>query len=570
MRTLYTLLAAATLAAAADCGTATAQNVSAKPLAGFRAKTSLSHAPQNAASALNAALHKKASAAAKADGTAATLSVVTEQPAGTLHDSYYRSGESLVDVMGSILSLNIDGLWGQIVESADGKSVWVHNPINAYYADTWVKMDRADGDTLTMSLPIHFVHEEYSDGYTQDAYLYKLKATKEEYEGQMYTTFVADDNQTAKFVWRNDTLSFVNTTADSKLLGMCDEDGNWYGYGDYVHTYAPFSDTPVAPKDASKAATYGLRYVDSGQEYGRLAKVVREGDDIYVSGLSDNLPDAWAKGTLDGTKLTFKGNQYMGLDKVTESYAYFQPIAHQDVWYDFGDGTGEYYAEPILADAIDFVYDAAAGTFSTDSTFCVNQGKNAVNQLFPYEEAHFSPWEDKAYTPAEPTDLSYMPYSEDYGYGIFSFAPYEFSDENEQLNPAALYYNIYLDDILYTFDPDVYSALAEPMTDVPFGFTDRADFTNYAGLYNVYLYVTGFERIGVQMVYTGGGETRKSSIVYCDATDGIARVTAHGAAVSRTLTDLSGRRIAAPAKGVYIETVTYADGTVQSVKRVAK
>lgn len=570
MRTLYTLLLAGALTATADCGTATAQSLSAKPLTGYRAKAALLHAPKSAAAALDAPLHKKAAAAAKAHATASTLSVVTEQPEGTLHDSYYRSGESFVDVMGSILSLEVDGLWGQVVEGTDGKTVWVHNPINAYYADTWVKMERANGDTLSMSLPMHFVHEEYSDGYSQDGYLYKLKATKEEYEGSTYITFVADDDQTAKFVWRNDTLSFLNTTADSKLLGMCDEEGNWYGYGDYVQSYAPFAETPVAPKDASNAATYGLRYVDSGQEYGRLAKVVREGDDIFVSGLSDNLPDAWAKGTLDGTKLTFKGNQYMGLDKVTESYAYFQPIVHLDVWYDYGDGTGEYYSEPFLAETIDFTFDEAAATFATDSTFCVNQGKNVVNQLFPYEEAKFSPWEDKPYTPADPTDLSYMPYEEDLGYGMFLFAPYEFSKDGEQLNPAALYYNIFLDDEKYTFDPEDYPTLSEEMTDVPFGFTDRASFTNYAGLYNVYLYVTGFERIGVQMVYKGGGETRKSAIVYCDATDGISRVTSHGAAVSRTFTDLSGRRVAAPEKGIYVETVTYADGTQQSVKRVAK
>ncbi len=568
MRTLYTLLLAGALTATADCGTATAQSLSAKPLTGYRAKATLLHAPKSAAAALDAPLHKKAAAAAKAHATASTLAVVTEQPEGTLHDSYYRSGESFVDVMGSILSLEVDGLWGQVVEGTDGKTVWVHNPINAYYADTWVKMERANGDTLTMSLPMHFVHEEYSDGYAQDGYLYKLKATREEYEGSTYLTFIPDDDQTAKFVWRNDTLSFINTTADSKLLGMCDEEGNWYGYGDYVQSYAPFAETPVAPKDASKAATYGLRYVDSGQEYGRLAKVVREGDNIFVSGLSDNLPDAWAKGTLDGTKLTFKGNQYMGLDKVTESYAYFQPIEHKDVWYDFGDGTGEYYSEPFLAETIDFTFDEAAATFATDSTFCVNQGKNVVNQLFPYEEAKFSPWEDKPYTPADPTDLSYTPYEEDLGYGIFLFAPYEFSKDDEQLDPAALYYNIFLDDEKYTFDPEDYPTLSEEMTDVPFGFTDRVSFTNYAGLYNVYLYVTGFERIGVQMVYKGGGETRKSAIVYCDATDGISRVTSHGAAVSRTYTDLSGRRVAAPEKGIYVETVTYADGTQQSVKRV--
>ena len=69
---------------------------------------------------------------------------------------------------------------------------------------------------------------------------------------------------------------------------------------------------------------------------------------------------------------------------------------------------------------------------------------------------------------------------------------------------------------------------------------------------------------------------RKSAISYVSAkdeedTDGIDNIGANASKfVSTVFTDLSGRKVARPAKGVYIQTVRKADGTVKSVKRVFK
>ena len=73
-----------------------------------------------------------------------------------------------------------------------------------------------------------------------------------------------------------------------------------------------------------------------------------------------------------------------------------------------------------------------------------------------------------------------------------------------------------------------------------------------------------------------GGEVRKSAISYVSAkdeddVDGIDNIGANASkVVSTVFTDLSGRSVARPAKGVYIQTVRKADGTVKSVKRVFK
>ena len=69
---------------------------------------------------------------------------------------------------------------------------------------------------------------------------------------------------------------------------------------------------------------------------------------------------------------------------------------------------------------------------------------------------------------------------------------------------------------------------------------------------------------------------RKSAISYVSAkdeedVDGIDNIGANASKfVSTVFTDLSGCKVARPAKGVYIQTVRKADGTVKSVKRVFK
>lgn len=514
---------------------------------------------------------------AYAEKTSTIAPLITEQPNGTLYNNFYRSGNSFIVLYGSVADLPFDGVRGTVVVSDDNKTVYFNDPLGAYYSTSWIKGERGEGDTIEVKLPQQFVHEEFEDG-PQDGYLFKLKPTKMTEGGQTYTTFIPTDDQTIKFVWRNDSIFMVNTTDDSKLLGMCDEEGQWYGYGDYVSLYEKFDKQPVAPKDASKAETMSLLYTESGQLYGRVKKVVREGNDFYVAGLNDAMPDTWAKGTLEGDKVTFEGHQYMGFDTLTLAYTFFEPIGHQPTWYDYGDGTGDYYDEPIFLDKIVFDYDAATGSFKSDSTFYVNQGYKKPNQLYTYDEPAFAPWTEKAATPMEvgEENVSYYPYNDMDGYGILTFIPSEFDADGNLLDTKQLYYTVYLDDEPLAFDTQDYPSLKEETTEIPYLFNDQENIVYYAGALNVKTFVEGIDSIGVQLIYKGGGEVRKSAVSYVSAkdeedTDGIDNIGANASKfVSTVFTDLSGRKVARPAKGVYIQTVRRADGTVKSVKRVFK
>lgn len=573
MRHLYTAFAAALIASsAATAQPAATRNVRLTPTKQAIALAKKSNFRPAVKLGSTAASGKRFNVASTT-GTTTTAPIIDAQPEGKLHANLYFSGESFVDMMGYEAQLPFDGMWGKIVEAPDNKTIYINNPIGAYYSDAWIKGERTTGDTIEVKLPQQFVHEEY-DGMSTDAWLYKLVPVKVEQDGETYTTFKPDStSQTVKYVWRNDSIVLVNTTQDSKLLGMCTEAGEWYGYGDYIQQYTVFDQQPVAPKDETKATQMSITYYDSGQMYGRVKKAVREGNDIYIAGLNENIPSGWAKGTISGNKATFSGHQYMGLDSVTASYAFFEPVSRSMVW---DSEIGDSIESLTLADAITFDYDADKGTLSTDSTFVANQGYKMFNQVFTYDGATIEPWTEKAATPlaVDASTMSYMPFSEEYGYGLLAFAPSEFDADGYILDANKLYYSIYLDDDVLTIDPDDYTLFPYETTEIPFTYSDMLDFVNYAGMWQVYTFVTGIDRIGVQMIYKGGGEVRKSAITYISATDedlsAVSNVTQTGKAAGVTYTDLSGRRVSRPGKGLFIQTTRLADGTITTSKRLFK
>ena len=573
MRHLYTAFAAALIASsAATAQTAATRNVRLTPNKQAIALAKKSNFRPAVKLGSTAASGKRFNVASTT-GTTTTAPIINAQPEGKLHANLYFSGESFVDMMGYEAQLPFDGIWGKIVEAPDNKTIYINNPIGAYYSDAWIKGERTTGDTIEVKLPQQFVHEEY-DGMSTDAWLYKLVPVKVEQDGETYTTFKPDStSQTVKYVWRNDSIVLVNTTQDSKLLGMCTETGDWYGYGDYIQQYTVFDQQPVAPKDETKATQMSITYYDSGQMYGRVKKAVREGNDIYIAGLNENIPSGWAKGTISGNKATFSGHQYMGLDTVTASYAFFEPVSHSMVW---DSEIGDSIENLTLADAITFDYDADKGTLSTDSTFVANQGYKMFNQVFTYDGATIEPWTEKAATPlaVDASTMSYMPYSEEYGYGLLAFAPSEFDADGYILDANKLYYSIYLDDDVLTIDPEDYALFPYETTEIPFTYSDMLDFVNYAGMWQVYTFVTGIDRIGVQMIYKGGGEVRKSAITYISATDedpsAVNNVAQTGKVAGVTYTDLSGRRVSRPGKGLFIQTTRLADGTITTSKCLFK
>lgn len=498
--------------------------------------------------------------------------IITEAPEGTVYKNMYHAGDGFIAPYGEVYELSTDGLADDVVFADDG-TVYLRNPLTTFYTNTYVR-GTLNGDTVSVALPQHIQHldaDPDSGEEEADVYLYKCSYKQVDDEGG---SFFPTDDQTMKFVWTGDSLIMVNSTETSYLLGACTADGGWYGFGDYVNSYAVFKGETVRPGDGATVQQCAFKSYCDGVESGSVVKMAVDGNDIYLSGVNPNQPDAWIKGTIQGNKATFAGAQYLGVDQVTESHTFFEPVGYEEVYVEeWDDYDWEYYFNPSL----EMDYDADAQRLTCDTLFSINQGYRLVNQMYTYEDFSFEPWNERPATPANPELEGYEDYFSDYGYGMFAFYLERSDATGYLLLDDQLYYNIYIDDEVLTFSPDEYVMIDEELTNVPFDYTDRYDLTNYTGRYSVAIYRSGFDKIGVQLTYTGGGETHKSDIVYYVLATGETEVVSAIATpaiaqqpVGVVYHDLSGRSIQKPHSGICIKTFRYADGTEKSVKITVK
>jgi hypothetical protein len=484
--------------------------------------------------------------------------IITDQPDGTLLDNLYRMGDSYYVFWGYLLAQHVDGAIGTLVEGTDG-NLYMKSPFSQFPSTGWLTAEKGTGDTVVVKCP--------QPVYDQDGTIYyadKMVLTTLDDGSQTYVCDSLDNN--LKFVWKDGNL----TQYTEGILGLANEAKQWTGYADYNMQFNKMTDEPVvADLGSATPEDYSLVYqVTDTTTDGKIISGVINGNTVYLKNLVDALPDSWVKGTIEGDKCTFLTRQYLGKDVNQGNHVYFMTGSSKKV-YD------SYYDEMVdsfyFNDKIVFNYDAATKTFKADSTMFTNAGCNVVSYYGAYKQPVIKPFKEVAATPKDPEIARFDGYDDSYGYGDFRFYIYPMDNNGELLNPAKVYYNIYIDDELMTFETDEYTKLTEAMTDVGYSFTDNWDFYCQGNLHVVYYYTTGFNKMGVQVIYKGGNETHKSNIIYYDAT-GINNATAATAkdVKSVTYTDVSGRKVSNPVRGLYIKTETYTDGTTNNSKVLVK
>lgn len=331
----------------------------------------------------------------------------------------------------------------------------------------------------------------------------------------------------------------------------------------------------VTPPEGLRTSEYSMTAANIFfDQEGWVTKNVRynvrlgtSGNNVYVQGLCHSLPQTWIKGKRNASdgELTFPSGQYYG--------SYKTPVG---MTYDFYFAAANYpTTNPTWADEASFSYDAQNVVYTSHDLIALNSSATEMN---PYEflaGVKLTKIYDRAATPLAPVLTQLQPYSEEAQYGCLQInIPVE-STTGEGLLTDKLGYQIYAErdgqQSLYTFKTTLYKYLTEEMTLVPYNFSDGYDF--YLGGSAIYFYddLKDATRIGVQSVYTGGGERHESEITWIDmpqAPAGIATVaTATGTA---TYTDLAGRPVNRNYKGLVLKTVRLADGTVKTTKTVRK
>ena len=282
--------------------------------------------------------------------------LITEAPEGTLK-FYDRSGMAYYRSSGSIASDEQEGILNVVY--ADNNEVYLYNPICYCSTDSWVK-GTISGNTITVELPQTLY-------LTNNGYNLEL-AWVNIVEGS--TSDTADrTTTTATFTIDGNTITLNGSSETHVLGGVWDDDDTWYGAGDWNSVYTETSlEEEITPPSGIDLVNYyysGTSYYDSSNHaFNSTVTIVKDGNDIYFQGLATGddgyaiLPNAWAKGTLEGNTVTIPMGQYMGLYSGSLIYL---------VGY-VNSGAGD----------ITFTYDAEADTYTLDNEMFVNGKKDDI------------------------------------------------------------------------------------------------------------------------------------------------------------------------------------------------
>lgn len=301
----------------------------------------------------------------------------------------------------------------------DGNNVYFKEPITRYTNGSWVKGVK-DGNTITVA-----AHQPlaYSTDYGTTISL------RWAFVNAATGAITADDTHAEGFTFiiDGDVLTLQGTspysqTENSYFMGaMWDDDNSCVGYGDaetvltYDPTYTPASTELVTTPAGLETTDWYMNGISTDGDTETMIKnqplkVGFDGNDIYVQGISADFPEAWVKGTVDGTAITFEKFQFVGQ---------YQGI---NCWLVGGDYDGE---SITLADA-KATYDADAKTITFTNDVIVNADEFRLYYLSWYFNVVLS-GEAKEFEEPIITDLTAeLPYSNTF-------------ETTEEQNQAAIY-----------------------------------------------------------------------------------------------------------------------------------
>ena len=476
-----------------------------------------------------------------------------------------RNCRSYVNVYGFVIPQNNYGSVVRLKKEADGTCTLIY-PVSELATDP-IK-GNISGDKITFTLPQVVNQVTVEDEGTPETYDIVIAAFTEQPVEDDYVTWLTDENQTVTFEIAADG-SITESNPDVMLgvgIDMGDAGIQWTGFGDVNISMAPFAAEEVSVPAGIAVENYVVRSFDSPY----IAHVAMDGDDVYVQGLINAMPDSWIKGRLADGKVAFDNGQYLGIARtasVFRNYAYCL-VTTKGYDADFKEVFG-----PVeSAFEVEYNADDKSFTFPTDQVVCMSLDPKdiymrSMSEFVSLEyRGKFEPT-----TPPDPVIEYFSEYDSGDGYGELDFTLPDTGADGKVLDYGNYYYNVIVDGEIHEITPAVYLSVTEAMTDIPYTFSDNNDFYCYSeGYHMFYFRIPEYRTIALQSVYTIDGVTNKSAVVLAGeaAVDDIVLDLAP--VVGEEYFDLSGRKISGGAKGIIIKRVTRADGTVETAKTVVR
>lgn len=487
-----------------------------------------------------------ATTAIAADVTRDAHGIIREQPEG-IHRLYMRSGGATYAPI-YFQTVTQDGISTEMVFSEDGTKAYFKNIISHAATDTWVEGNVSDGK---ITVPLGQLVYWFDGGYGLQLALVEVKGN--------ITTYTSKSTGSVTFTMQGNDLYLEGTSANPDEttyvgLGLTytgQYNGEWSYYLDY-ETVLTYKDVTIVdvPKDL-ETSVYSMEYEQSGH----LVNVGFKDNDVYVQGISENnIPNAWWKGTVQGDgKLVFP----LQFAQVYSTYLlYFCGADFQGETTADGGTTWNYLWTDGSAT---FDFDREAGSFSSQQAVFINNADDHIERGEIFRAPRFRPYTEKAGTPSDPSIYTYIDYFDLAGFSILMPIVPLLDTEGNFMDPSKVSWQIFVDDDEpFTLYPDEYKYLSEAIDEIPYLYTpeQQVKFSRsyiYEKAYGIYIFETGFRRIGVQTIYRGGGEEHRSNIGWhYFGGDAVHSIAADDPSGEMQHFDLSGRRVNNNHRGITI------------------
>jgi hypothetical protein len=279
-----------------------------------------------------------------------------------------------------------------------------------------------------------------------------------------------------------------------------------------------------------------------------------DGDDLYIQGIVENLPEAWTKATknANGQYVIPKG-QYIGqLQSYTQTYDYYLASVTRN-----GD----------LGDIVLTVN--ADGSITNSQTIAVNGNAISQDAYCWLTNNRFKKIVEKEAIPSKPDftfDAERSPYAGTMWYYATYFIPLLDTDGEPMLGEKVSYVfyckkgtTAEATPVTFKAGSNYYYMLDKDLTEIAYGFTKIPDF----GLHEIYFEKIGeselktWTALGLQSIYRGNDVEHRSEIFWYDMaafwqTQGIRNIEADKARGDGAVYNLAGQRVDKPGKGLYI------------------
>lgn len=457
----------------------------------------------------------------------------------------------------------------------ENDEVYIYDLIPYMPTESYVKGVK-EGDKVVVELPQTVLwDEDYEEGYNVNI----CKFFEFEEDGETYYDYTPIEGESLVFSLSEDgSLKADDLDMEERFLALtyCTDD-YWSGFGVWDLALEPFNGTAVTPPSDIEVSKDFWNYTCEYLGYGWPVSFAQGGEEIYFQGLSEVLPDAWVKATVeyDDTEahVYIEQNQFVGVASAAYVYTKCAKIlVDEEYGYEYYELMPDDYKFELIWD-----YEEEKMVLKDPTVALLfNISMDEVDYVDELYEFVLSRNDGNEGTPADPYNLSFYDYMQDYEFSVFEFYLPSLSTEGGLLKNSDLSYVVYVDGEEWTFDGDEYM-LDEPMVEIPWEFDNEDTILKFFGScrHAVYLFVEGITTLGVQSIYRYDGEETRSEIVTIDVEgelepDAVTAVGAGRKVADVKYYDLSGRQVADPAAGIFVKRVTFEDGAVATFKKAVR